>query len=86
MCIRDSVCPGQEVVRRWVIEEERRHRRGHEIGLVHGLNAENLLNGTSHVDLGVEGALHVRRTTGTLDDVRANDIARACLLYTSRCV
>ena len=46
-----------EVGRGRVVDEERPHRRGHQVELVHGRHTENLLDGAGHVDLRVEGAV-----------------------------
>ena len=71
--------PRLEVVRRGVIDEDCPHRRGRKVVLVHRLEAENLLDRTGHVDLGVEGAVFDYPTIGALEDVGADDIARAAV-------
>src|SRR5271165_7525450 len=76
------VRPRQEITRRRVVDEERLHRRGYEIELVHGLQAEDLLDRAGHIYLRVEGAVLRYTSPGAimvhlLHDVWADDIARA---------
>ncbi|PWT82514.1 MAG: hypothetical protein C5B58_08085 [Acidobacteria bacterium] len=50
--------PRREVARgRCAFDESRRHRRSHEVELVHRLQAQDLLDRPSHIDLGVVGVV-----------------------------
>src|SRR5579862_1420838 len=67
--------PGLEVVRGWVVDEDRLHWRGHEVVLVHRRQTEDLLDGAGHVDLAVVGGVN----NSVLPDVWANDVSRAAV-------
>ena len=58
-----------------IVDEERPHRRGHQIELVHGRQTKNLLDHPCHVDLRVVGGVG----ESSLLDVRADDVARAAV-------
>src|SRR5208283_1964118 len=78
------VRPRHEVHRRRIVDEERLHRRGHQVELVHGRQTENLLDRTGHVDLRVEGAIFGYASPGAIGvhlllDVGADDIAWAAV-------
>ena len=60
---------------RLALDESRRHRRRHEVELVHGRQTEDLLDRPSHVDLRVVGVVG----GSVLHGVWADDIAWAAM-------